>query len=91
MEDFRLELNMEDSIIDFIYYLSIEAMVPLQALHAYGISVDNVYPGKYDGIVIPGGRAPEYLVMDKSVQELVKSFSNFGKPIANVCHNQLIL
>lgn len=41
--------------------------------------------------MIPGGRAPEYLAMDESVQELVKSFSNSGKPIATVCHGQLIL
>ncbi|KAI3982961.1 hypothetical protein MKX01_010444 [Papaver californicum] len=46
---------------------------------------------KYDGLVIPGGRAPEYLAMDESVLALVKKFSDSGKPIASVCHGQLIL
>ncbi|PKI78631.1 hypothetical protein CRG98_001008 [Punica granatum] len=46
---------------------------------------------KYDGLVIPGGRAPEYLAMDPSVLDLVRKFSTAGKPIASVCHGQLIL
>ncbi|KAK0589987.1 hypothetical protein LWI29_021102 [Acer saccharum] len=108
-----------------------EAMVPFQALHAYGVAVDAVCPGKnagdvcrtavhdgsvhqtysesrghnfslnatfneieagnYDGLVIPGGRAPEYLAMNESVLDLVRKFSNSGKPIASICHGQLIL
>lgn len=47
--------------------------------------------GKYDGLVIPGGRAPEYLAMDPSVIDLVRKFSDAGKPIASICHGQLIL
>ncbi|KAL3735727.1 hypothetical protein ACJRO7_024797 [Eucalyptus globulus] len=45
----------------------------------------------YDGLVIPGGRAPEYLAMDQSVVDLVSKFSHAGKPIASICHGQLIL
>lgn len=52
---------------------------------------DEIEASKYDGLVIPGGRAPEYLAMDKSVLELVNKFSNSGKPIASICHGQLIL
>ncbi|KAK4749170.1 hypothetical protein SAY87_026619 [Trapa incisa] len=46
---------------------------------------------KYDGLFIPGGRAPEYLAMDSSVIDLVCKFSSAGKPISAVCHGQLIL
>lgn len=46
---------------------------------------------EYDGLVIPGGRAPEYLAMDKSVLQLVNKFSDSNKPIATTCHSQLIL
>lgn len=46
---------------------------------------------KYDGLVIPGGRAPEYLAMDPYVLDLARKFSSAGKPIASVCHGQLIL
>nr|GMC62495.1 protein DJ-1 homolog D [Ipomoea batatas]GMC62497.1 protein DJ-1 homolog D [Ipomoea batatas] len=52
---------------------------------------DEVEAGKYDGLVIPGGRAPEYLANDKSVLELVKKFVSCKKQIASICHGQLIL
>ncbi|KAH7849288.1 hypothetical protein Vadar_015719 [Vaccinium darrowii] len=113
------------------YMEDYEAMVPFQALQAYGVSVDAVCPGKkaedfcrtaihqssghqtysesrghnftlnatfdgievgkYDGLVIPGGRAPEYLSVNDSVTDLVKKFCDSGKPIASICHGQLIL
>lgn len=58
------------------------------ALNATFAEVDAT---KYDGLIIPGGRAPEYLAMDESVVGLVKKFDNLKKPIASVCHGQLIL
>jgi putative intracellular protease/amidase len=45
----------------------------------------------YDGLVIPGGRAPEYLALDERVLALVRGFAAAGKPIASVCHGQQIL
>ncbi|KAL3568515.1 hypothetical protein D5086_031166 [Populus alba] len=111
-----------------------EAMVPFQALQAYGIAVDAVCPGKkagdccrtaiqdsgayhgyqtftekrghnfslnanfdevdfskYDGLLLPGGRAPEYLAINESVLDCVRKFSDSGKPIGSICHGQLIL
>lgn len=52
---------------------------------------DEIDVRKYDGLVIPGGRAPEYLAMDGSVLDVVSTFSDSGKPIASICHGQLIL
>ncbi|CBI27372.3 hypothetical protein AAG906_017576 [Vitis piasezkii] len=52
---------------------------------------DEVDASKYDGLVIPGGRAPEYLAMNESVLDLVRKFFSSGKPIASICHGQLIL
>lgn len=46
---------------------------------------------KYDGLVIPGGRAPEYLAVNESVIALVKKFEDLKRPIASICHGQLIL
>lgn len=46
---------------------------------------------KYDGLIIPGGRAPEYLAVDNSVVAVVKKFEDLKKPIASICHGQLIL
>ncbi|KAF3796380.1 DJ-1-like protein D [Nymphaea thermarum] len=52
---------------------------------------DEIDASKYDGIILPGGRAPEYLAMNESVLSLVGKFSDAGKPIASICHGQLIL
>jgi protease I len=45
----------------------------------------------YDGLLIPGGRAPEYLRLNPAVLELVKSFDAAKKPIAAICHGLQIL
>lgn len=42
-------------------------------------------------MVIPGGRAPEYLAINPSVVDLAKKFSDSRKPIAVVCHGLLVL
>lgn len=41
---------------------------------------------EYDGIWVPGGRAPEYLRMNKRVVEIIRYFIEQNKPIAAVCH-----
>ncbi|OSQ38830.1 DJ-1/PfpI family protein [Thalassospira mesophila] len=45
----------------------------------------------YDALVIPGGRAPEYLRLNAQVIALVKDFHAANKPIAAVCHGAQIL
>jgi protease I len=45
----------------------------------------------YDALVIPGGRAPEYLRLNESVLKVVRQFVNADKPIAAVCHGVQIL
>jgi protease I len=45
----------------------------------------------YDALVLPGGRAPEYLRLDAKVLELTRHFANGGKPIAAICHGLQIL
>ncbi|MED6147728.1 Protein DJ-1 D [Stylosanthes scabra] len=113
------------------YMEDYEAMVPFQALQAYGVTVDAVCPAKkagdvcrtavhqlsghqtysetrghnfalnatfdeidaanYDGLLLPGGRAPEYLAHDPLVVALVIKFFSSGKALASICHGQLIL
>ena len=48
-------------------------------------------PAQYDGLVIPGGRAPEYLRMTPRVLEIVRHFANAKKPIAAICHGAQLL
>jgi len=45
----------------------------------------------YDGLVIPGGRAPEYLRLNVQVLETVRYFTRADKPIAAICHAAQIL
>lgn len=45
----------------------------------------------YDALVIPGGRAPEYLRLNARVIEIVKHFAASRKPIAAICHGVQIL
>ncbi|MFM2398531.1 MAG: hypothetical protein RL341_688 [Pseudomonadota bacterium] len=51
----------------------------------------DIKPESYDALVIPGGRAPEYLRLDDKLIAMVKHFASAGKPIAAVCHGAQIL
>ncbi|HEU0204912.1 MAG TPA: DJ-1/PfpI family protein [Burkholderiaceae bacterium] len=51
----------------------------------------DVRPTSYDALVIPGGRAPEYLRLNGNVIELVRHFMDSGKPVAAICHGAQIL
>lgn len=52
---------------------------------------EGIDASSYDALVIPGGRAPEYLALDKTVIALVKNFMESQKPVASICHGQQIL
>jgi protease I len=54
-------------------------------------SFDDINPADYDALVIPGGRAPEYLRLNAKVIEMVKHFFNENKPVAAVCHGAQLL
>jgi protease I len=48
-------------------------------------------PSDFDLLIIPGGKAPEYLRKKSSVINFVKEFNQTGKTIASICHGPLIL
>ena len=52
---------------------------------------DEVDPRQYDALIIPGGRAPEYLRLNERVIAMVRHFAENGKPIASICHGQQVL
>src|SRR5213078_2125651 len=45
----------------------------------------------YHALVIPGGRAPEYLRLNEQVLNLVRAFAASSKPIAALCHGIQVL
>jgi protease I len=51
----------------------------------------DIKPEAYDALVIPGGRAPEYLRLNKSVLNVVRHFAQARKPIAAICHGAQLL
>lgn len=54
-------------------------------------SFSDVVSSDYDALVIPGGRAPEYLRLNPSVLTLVKEFDRENKVIASICHGIQLL
>ena len=58
---------------------------------ALNATFDEVKPEHYDALVIPGGRAPEYLRLDPAVIRLAQHFAEAKKPIAAICHGVQIL
>lgn len=51
----------------------------------------EVDPSEYDGLVIPGGRAPEYIRLDENLEKIVRHFFESNKPVAAICHGPLLL
>ena len=52
---------------------------------------DEVKPETYDALVIPGGRAPEYIRLNEKVLKIVQHFAKANKPIASICHGAQVL
>jgi protease I len=61
--------------------------------HNFGLNFDfsQVKADDYDALLIPGGRAPEYLRLNAEVLALVQAFNAANKPIAAVCHGAQLL
>ncbi len=55
------------------------------------VAFKDVNPAEYDGLVIPGGRAPEWIRNDEALPGIVQHFFDKGKPVAAICHAALIL
>ncbi len=51
----------------------------------------EIRPEDYDALVIPGGRAPEYLRLNETVLSIVRHFAQRKKPIAAICHGAQLL
>jgi len=54
-------------------------------------SFEDVHEHNYDALLIPGGRAPEYIRLEQRVLELSNNFNDANKPIASVCHGIQVL
>lgn len=54
------------------------------------LAFSEVEPSQYAALVIPGGRAPEYLRNDLELRKILKAFFDSDKPVAQICHGPLL-
>ncbi|QNB14992.1 DJ-1/PfpI family protein [Paraburkholderia tropica] len=61
--------------------------------HNFTLNTDfaSIDPAKFDALLVPGGRAPEYLRLNETVIAWVRHFAETNKPIAAVCHGAQLL
>ena len=50
------------------------------------ISVDEISAAEFDGLVIPGGYAPDIMRRSKKLLQLTREIYQAGKPVAFICH-----
>jgi protease I len=55
------------------------------------VAFAEVDPSDYAALVVPGGRAPEYIRNDADVQRIIEHFFAEEKPVAQLCHAPLAL
>ncbi len=58
---------------------------------ALNATFSTIDPASYDALMIPGGRAPEYLRINPKVLKMVRHFAETRKPIAAICHGIQVL
>lgn len=54
-------------------------------------SFSKIKVEQYDALIIPGGRAPEYIRLNPKIIKIVQYFAQQGKPIAAICHGAQLL
>jgi protease I len=52
---------------------------------------DEIRAESYDALVVPGGRAPEYIRLNAKALDMVRHFAAAKKPIAAICHGAQLL
>jgi protease I len=70
---------------DFIEGWETYTEKPAHQLQAH-IAFEEVEPAEYDGVIIPGGRAPEYIRSNAHVPRILRHFLEADKPIGAICH-----
>jgi protease I len=82
----KLQLVVHDFVDTFDTYTE----KPAHQLQA-DVAFKDVDPDDYVAIVVPGGRAPEYIRNDPDAKRIVKAFFDRDAPVAALCHGPLLL
>ena len=80
---------------DFIVDIASKDKKTIVAKHYYkvdaNLDIEEIKPENYDGLMLPGGLAPEKLRQIPKVLEVVNHFFDANKPVCSICHGQQIL
>jgi protease I len=82
----KLQFVVHDFVDDFDTYTE-----KLGYTWPADVAFADVDPSEYVALVIPGGRAPEYIRNDPDCQRIIKHFFGDNKPVAQLCHAPLAL
>lgn len=55
------------------------------------VAFADVNPAEFDALIIPGGRAPEYIRLNQHLKPIVAHFFEADKPVASICHGSQVL
>ncbi|AUZ05582.1 MULTISPECIES: DJ-1/PfpI family protein [Vitreoscilla] len=82
-----------DVIKTIIRNLASDQVYSEQSGHDFTLNADfnHINTSEYQGLIIPGGRAPEYLRLNPKVINIVREFDAAKKPIAAMCHGVQVL
>lgn len=87
------EKNAGDSIATSIHDFEGDQTYTEKRGHNFilNASFDDINVDEYDGLYLPGGRAPEYLRLNSQVIDIIQHFVKADKPIASICHGPQLL
>ncbi len=87
------EKEEEEQVITVIHDFENENTYSEKRGHNFTLNetFDDIDTEDYDALILPGGRAPEYLRLDSDVMEVVREFNDNDRPIASICHGVQIL
>ncbi|CDQ21355.1 DJ-1/PfpI family protein [Halobacillus karajensis] len=75
---------------DFIEGMETFVEKPAYDLKSHAAFTD-ISPEEFDGLVIPGGRAPEYIRMNEALKPIISHFFQENKPVGAICHAAQLL
>ncbi len=55
------------------------------------LAIDRVKASRYDGVVVPGGYAPDKLRRNKKIVQFVRDLAKAGKVVVSICHGPWVL
>lgn len=82
--------RLQTVVHDFEAHMDTYTEKPGYGLDAHAAFAD-VNAADFDALIIPGGRAPEYIRLDPHLPGIVAHFFETGKPVASICHGSQVL